>query len=506
MATITDSQKNWIVVLIMAALLFNTFYTGSHAYPWIEDSDGWEHASAVQYILTFDNPMQPAPYTSSHYLLPYPPLYDMAMAALKTISGLTIPETLKTFNSLMCALAIPGFYLWSSTKFGNRIGLWSTFVITCLPSFMSHFIWSQSLAICLMFPAMYLFEKRSQWSVIAMGLVMVTQPSVAVIFAVIMCIYAVTDGLATRVPRLANETTAGGFQRGTRDPGRGTNGYKFVVLAIAWAFVFFWGPCFVTYGFDTVMKQISFNDIYTFPSQTYWLADFIDAPTTTLIDQPTGLGLGIFILAISGIWLAWKQKNLFLLALLAFCLIGLEASILPIKLLPHRFWVFLAIPVSILAGMAAANIIDRYPAYKIIAAIGIIILVILTGLAPKVQMETSVWTSPELPTAAFVQGYLNLPPGSQVYDFCAPEHIADGFGLKGRAWDPEAAAKNWSRDSAWLKLKGYQYAIIDQACTPTHSVDEVNQKLLFLSHDPGLNISVNLSINQTFYVFEVKQK
>jgi len=474
---ITDSQKNWIIVFILTLFLFNAYYTGSHAYPWLEDNDPLEHASAVQYILTFGTPMQPAPYLI-HYLLPYPPLYDMLTAAFKLLTNLSVPDALKTFNSLLCALTIPGFYLWSSTKFGNRIGLWSTFIIFSLPSFMSHFIWSQSLAICLMFPAMYLFEKRSQWSVIAMGLVMITQPSVAIIFAAIMCMYSVIE---------------------KRD-------YHLVALGIAWAFVFFWGPCFATYGFDTVMKQISFNDIYTFPSQTYGLGDFIDAPTQTLIDQPTGLGLGIFILAISGIWLAWKQKNIFLLVMLAFCLIGLEASILPIKLLPHRFWVFLAIPVSILAGMAAASIIDKFPNYKTPAAIGIILLVAMTGLTPKVQVETSVWTSPELPTAAFVQGYLNIPLDSQAYDFCAPEHIADGFGLKGRAWDPEAAAKNWSRDSAWLKLKGYQYAIIDQACTPTHSVDEVNQKLLFLSHDPGLNISVNLSINQTFYVFEVKQK
>jgi len=513
--------KDNLYVLLMTVILFAVYWHGAHSYPWLEDSDSYEHASAVRFISEFGHPFQPEPY-AIHYLLPYPPIYDILATVFYRLSALPIPDALKTFNALLCALTIPTFYLWSKAKFGERIGIWSTFAIFALPSFMSHFIWSQSLAILLMFPAMYLLEKRSKWSAPAMALVLITQPSVAVIFTLIMCIYAWFMCENKKFSLFYD------LSKYWKEAYEELKPFYYVVGAVALAFVVFWLPIFLMYGTDAVLKQITFTDIYTFPSQTYGLTDFINAPLETQIDQATGFGWPIFFLAVFGLGMALRNKDWFLVSLFVFCLIGTEGNLLPYKLFPHRFWVFLAIPVAILSANAIVWILEKskilllfvclalpqltYVMNKVnVVATILVLLILLFCFAPKFEVQTMAWPSHQLLTLKQMQGWMalqaNLPRDTMVFGYCNKEQLADGSGLRGRAWDEEVIGHKRldftnDQDYLFLRAKGYQYAVIDVSCILDNTPETTNGKIQQLLADERFQVIPELS-NEEMVVIQV---
>jgi hypothetical protein len=497
-------KKDHVYVAIMALVILVIFLTGEFSVPWLHDNDPYEHASAVRFISEFGHPFQSAPF-AIHYLTPYPPLYDILATIFYKISFMSIPASLKVFNALLCALAIPAFYLWSKTKFGDRVSLWSTFIIFSLPSFMSHFIWAQSLAILLMFPAMYLFEKRSKWAMPAMALVMIAQPSVAAIFTLIMLIYAWFSSEKSLTTELK------------------INPAPFIEVgkAVALAFLVFWLPMFLMYGVDQVMSQITFSAIYmgdTSGGIVYSLQDFIDAPRSTKIDQPTGLGLAAFLLTIGGLVLVIKDKNWFLLALFAFCLIGIEGNLLPVKLFPHRFWVFLAIPVAILSANASTWLIDalkrlleKHKSVTPLIGVALVLFVLFTCFAPKAEVEMTPWNGmfvTQNQSAGWVGLQTALPQGSMVFAYCSKEQLAEGMGFRSLAWDKEVIdhkSLNFTsaEDFKFLKSKGYGYALIDISCMFTNNETQVNNKIQQLLADPDFKARTDLS-NSEIVVFEVK--
>jgi len=479
-------DTNWCYIAVLSIVLFGVYYIGAHSYWWLEDSDPYEHASAVQFINEFNTPVQPAPY-QIHYLLPYPPLYDLVATAFYKIvhafNPISIPDTLKDFNALLCALAIPAFYLWSREKYGRRIGIWSSFFLFCIPCFMSHFIWSQTLAILLMFPAMYFFEKRSSWSILFMALVFITQPSVAAIFAVIMVIYAIVE---------------------RRD-------YHLVALAIGASFLLYWLPIFIIYGLPAVLSQIDFKAIQTFPQHIYQISDFIIPNITSGIDQPTGIGVPLAILTLIGLYVACKERELFMIPLLAFCIIGTEAAALPVMLFPHRFWVFLAIPVCILSAMAIPYLVSKARILYMAA----IFMVIIFCLFPKVELETSSWNTPWFldvqQFAGWLQIHTKLPSGSSIFTYCSPGQFVDGLGFSGHASDHEAAAyRNLNtsytsgNDHAFMVAHGYSYVAIDTACAQYYTTDTINRKLQQLSSDSGFK-RIAIGNNSEVFIYEVER-
>jgi hypothetical protein len=90
----------------------------------------------------------------------------------------------------------------------------------------------------------------------------------------------------------------------------------------------------------------------------YALVDFIWAPASSRINQPTGIGIVLFLVLCAGLvlffarWHQTKQSRwrITALAWLVFAVLGVLAEYLPVSLFPHRFWVVLAIPVAMIAG------------------------------------------------------------------------------------------------------------------------------------------------------------
>jgi hypothetical protein len=107
-------------------------------------------------------------------------------------------------------------------------------------------------------------------------------------------------------------------------------------------------------------------------------------------------------------------------------------------------------------------------------------------------------------------GLLSLPPNTKVFNFCLSENAANGMDKFGYAWVKEVVDyKNISVTSsdddnyAFLKKYGYEYAIMDQSCLKTFSVDQLNSKTNALATDPRFQQNKQLS-NSAFLVFEVK--
>jgi len=190
---------------------------------------------------------------------------------------------------------------------------------------------------------------------------------------------------------------------------------------------------------------------------------------------------------------------------------------MPIKMMPHRFWVFLALPVAMLAGSGAVLALEY--AQKHGAFIyWLVMLVVLVGVystsvVPKYAVETSMWppgvswTSNEQ-----VGGYVKLgalPANTKVFSFCGNEDLVNGMNLFGYSWVKEVRDyKSHSiKDSSeanyeFLKRYGYQYAVIDTTCLKINTEEEVAAKLDALSMDSRFQPMQALSGN-AFYVFRI---
>lgn len=151
-------SRTWVIVSLIFVVHLCVYFSGATGYPWLEDDDSWGHATAVQYASAFSTYIQPD-HLPIHYLAPYPPFFDVLLGVLFQVSGGSLQMVLKFFNALIISLAIPFFFCWARTIIGERKALWATFILAALPCFMSHFIWSQSLAVTLVFPALYFLER-----------------------------------------------------------------------------------------------------------------------------------------------------------------------------------------------------------------------------------------------------------------------------------------------------------------------------------------------------------
>lgn len=504
--------KDQLIVGVMFAVLAYIFLVGS-SMPWLEDSDPVEHSSGIIYISQFHSVLQPTP-TYVRYLSPYPPIYDALMYLHYSITG-DAPQTLKVMNALLCALAIPFAYMWMKERYGENKALWGAFILMALPCFMSHFIWAQTLAVLMMFPALYFFEKIKKGSpvpfILTAAVVFMTQPSVAFIFGIILLIYAVFQSRdlydhmyePLGINQLLEETKI----------------FSYIAVAVLIACIFYWIPIIGIYGIDNTLDLLgvtggAFGSNDTSGGVVYDIWDIVSAPENTKIDQATGLGLGIAIFVLIGLYDAVKEKDWFTLIMFGFCLLGIEGNALPIKLFPHRFWVFLSIPVAILASKGISNFLEKMKDTwsRHFVTVMIVALIVIFSLAVKAEVQMMKWSPGMFVTENQFLGYLNLqkllPHETLIYNYCAKETIADGSGLRGRVWDAEVW--NWKgfnrtieQDYEMVKSKNYSYVIIDESCMEKNDIAVVQKRLNELNNNNGFALNVNLS-SANFVVFEVK--
>jgi hypothetical protein len=219
----------------------------------------------------------------------------------------------------------------------------------------------------------------------------------------------------------------------------------------------------------------------------YGLRDFFLPPPLTKIDQAAGLGVVACALALAGaVWVVLRGRRLpaaaraggvTMLIWLAVSLMGVEGNALPVKLFPHRFWVFLAIPVAALcaeAVFAAAEAWKNRRGQVAIAA-ALVGAVALTSYGPRVEGQQSVWRPGvgwigDGEMAACVQ-LKALPPQTRSFSLCGAQDHLIGMNQDSEPWSPgllelqrNLATLDAAGLEAFMRRERYAYVVIDERC------------------------------------------
>ena len=416
-----EFKYDWqdFIVFGLFILLLIVLLKGSFGYEHLADDDSWGHALGAKFISIEKTAWVPENFYL-HYVDPYPPSYEILMAILHQLNN-SVSWTLKFFNSLLCGLAILFFYFFCKVFTNNKmVSLYSTFILFCIPCFMSRFIWAQTLAIVIMIVAFYLLIKIENYKdMIITGVVIcgvfLTQPSTSVVFLIMLGLYYLVNLFYF--------------------PKKSFNIFYAIAFGIILSLIFYWLPMFSIYGVSGTLEGIGLHSNTLTTGDTsygvkYGLKDFIVAPIVSKMDQPTGLGIFIFFMLVLYLFVIlinrkklFKMKHLVItLIWFMFTLFGVLGNSLPIKMFPHRFWVFFAIPVSILVGEVMFGMGELLKKnYQKVIIIGIIIIgVLITSFIPKYVVQNSVWPAGQQIQGNEYQGiyYLKtLPPNTKVFNY-----------------------------------------------------------------------------------------
>ncbi|MEW6529027.1 MAG: hypothetical protein AB1391_04005 [Candidatus Micrarchaeota archaeon] len=492
---ITPDIIGFFAALFTVALLFH----GANQYPYLEDDDPWIHALGVNQIAHTFSARMPVETNAANfdrwYLEPYPPAFDILLGMLRQLNNSTV-FTLKFFNALLAGVAVFAFYFWIKDLFSDSKWLApiAAVFISTIPGFMSHFIWAQTLAMVLVFVAFMAFVKLKQdfsfilQTLVCVSAVLVTQPTVALTFGVISCVFLI-------------------IQFAWKNTEFSKNIFIALVGGLLLACIIFWVPAFLKFGEKQFLFGLGFLSSFfhggtsddTSGGVVYNLWDFLFPPVPSKMDQAVGIGFGLVLLTLIALYSIIKDVFvrklkadalwIFFVAFLIIGFLGVQGNALPIKLFPHRFWVFLAIPVAVFGALVIEKIIvDANPRKAlIIAIVGLIIF--STSLSPRIEVQTSQWP-PGAAWSSFDEVFeysallLALPPDTKVFPICAYDSKIAGFDKLSEPWDSQykefkKSAFNRSSDEVYtfLKSRGYSYLIIDVSCVKIASPNATQEKL-----------------------------
>jgi len=469
-----------LVVMIIAVIAYTQLmYEGANKYPYLENDDPWAHATGAHYVALEKTTAQPFEFT--HYLEPYPPYYTATMGLLHQFTN-DLQWVLKFFNALIIGLSVlAAFYLFQSLFKNEVAAAGGAIILGAIPGYMSHFIWAQTLAIPVFLITLWALNtlremkkpRREQLIVVALLVFSSTiiQPSTAVIFAALFVLFAGLDSLQQKkISPMLLAVVGGG-----------------ILTAIHWL-VFL-----LIYGSERFFKVIGISSKIFTDSNTdtsggvvYSLKEFLFPAMSSKIDQATGIGWAVLLLvgivvvmAVLNYKKLWNKKNLGLLfgiLFFVFAFIGTQGNAFPIKLFPHRFWVFLAIAAALLAVQAIRMLSDLHKNHwvKIGIVVGLVVVVLLTILPARLAVQQAnwppgvSWTSQEQ-----LNGYVGLKSlePTRIFPLCTNDGFVIGFNHDASPWDESEqvfrdglATASGSEVYQYLKSKEYQLTIIDSSC------------------------------------------
>ncbi len=524
-------KKSTIYIIIALLIFLATFYIyhkGAFAYDYLEDDDPWGHASAAKYIsiekTAYDPPGKKGVNEDLFpYIDPYPPAYDAIMGILHQTSP-SLSWTLKFFNALIISLGILFFYFFAKEfiKDQNK-ALFATFALAAIPSYLSHFIWAHALIPTLFFPALYCFEKikeSNKWAILA-----------AITTSGILVSQLVEQPLKIGIMLLLYFTIKSLLSRKFLIP-------HFTALAASFLLSLLWyGNMILKYGgiggltgsiyepgstgATALQNQTSFFSSIASALKTYFIPyggtatraytfnDFFIAQPQNMINNPIGIGIAISILiATALLYILIKYKSLLkeenswlliTLAWLIFTFLGVNSKTfdLPVGLVAFRFWMLLAIPVSLIAaeGMWALVSVSKklnIPAiFILLIAIG---SVIGTSAYQKYSVNTAQWPPGKAFTSYeeandFVWLKQNTPLNAKVYSYSRPKTMI-GLDKSTCLWcdnfinfSSNAIEKDMNTAHSWLKANNYEYIVFS------------NMDVLVLGNKYGQE-NVTLMLNQ----------
>jgi hypothetical protein len=512
---------------VVLVAFFAVYYNGAHAYPYLEDEDPWMHAQGALYVATqhtyrMDSAAFRPPGHYGFYLEPYPPTYDVMMGVLRQVTD-SVSSTLRLFNVVLCTLTIAFSFLFSTAYLRSiHKGFFAALVLAVLPSFMSHFIWSQSLALCVFPVALYAALRALddlRWvgpAILSVASLMVTQPVVSIMGGMVLillvgCLFLHERGLSPRGGIAAFPQTVRGFAVGA--------GGLLLSLVYWGAQVAKWGPSGI-FGMKGGEFTNKWTDVYA--GRSYSLEQLL-FPKGDMIDQPSGWGPVLTLALIVGV-LEYvirqvtprgpSQRAFTDLHLLVWFLLLFYLVFAPVLDLPAwgswRAWAYLAFPVALLATEGAFLVgrlsISRDPRFEIpviaLAALGIV----ATSAPAKVELESSTWSpgqhwfyarsdSGTFPVG--LGGYVRmaelLARNTRVYAFCGNgDSHTIAFDMESSPWDKgEAEFRRRSEEDVslaealqFLDAHHYAHFTFDASCGAAWGEPAVERFLQALGNEP----------------------
>jgi hypothetical protein len=257
-------------------------------------------------------------------------------------------------------------------------------------------------------------------------------------------------------------------------------------------------------------------------SRAYTFNDFFIAKSQNMINNPIGIGIFITILlVIALVYILIKYKSLFdkentwkliTFMWLVFAFLGVNSITfnLPIGLVAFRFWMLLAIPVSLLAseGMwLLKNLFKKFGIPSLLIFLIIISGVYFTSVRQKYEVNTSIWGTypyygggnPQL-AIEYSNWFSTLPKNTAVFTYSDRNHVIAGFDMYSCAWCDEVmqTTKACILDldekqlNSFLKKYQYEYMLIGSSdfkyigaiCGENRTQTELPQKIqAFASSD-----------------------
>lgn len=457
------------IVMVLFSVLFFVMCKGSFIYPWFENGDPYDHAVSANYIAYQKTFSKPEGLYIAHYTEPYVQGFPVFMGLVRQFSD-SIVWTLKFYNALLVALSIPFFYFFVKRFTQNlNIALFSTFALTAVPCFQSHFIFAESLALMLFFPAFYCIEMMKEdlkWgcpAVIITASIMVSQQLSAFNFGIFFIIYFICHSLFwIASPREQRE----------QDKKRITCILLVGILGLALSCTFFI-PAFTKYSLNEIKYQYTVAEEIDPAHKEFWkysdtqsisyytIKDFIISPLANKTDNPTGFGWVLFTLMLIGLFYhvtslkKIKQNKPLLIALfwMLFSFLMVMGDRLPFRILPNRNWAFLSISAVIFAAVGWLVLCNirfklKYLKYAILGAL--LVGIILTSFKPKVLINTSQWAPHVFEGREEAAGYLwikdNLPKNSLIFDFCGKDYKIMASDMMSPVWNKRIYELRYSAD------------------------------------------------------------
>lgn len=526
---LSPPSKHTLLVLGIFCACLVIYCQGPFSYPWLENDDSWTHAAGIKYIALEKNINVPA--GVFFYINPYPPGYDLIFGIIHQIHP-SLYWSLKFFNGLIVSFGFLFFYVFVKELTGNKNkALLSLFFLACLPCYLSHFIWAHALAVTLFFPALYAALRAGQdrrfilpGSLVISG-ILLTQPSQAVKFAVMLLLLVTASALFRRKgwQNMLIPLLVGG------------------VLSLIW-----WGPRLYdmktgNFRYAVRNETLVSGAVEKSPSElgkrlfdpkggtatrTYTVEDYFIARKNNMINNPVGVGPVICLLALWGIFYSIghikngapedKIYGATTLAWLVFTFLGMNSATfhLPIGLFAFRFWMLFAIPVSMLAAEAFDQAVIRKERSALKTATSIIVLtgVLATSGYYKFRVNTSpwpwgiYWNSPRE-----IRGYVwlrhHLPPNTKVFAFTDNLFVI-GNDMRADFWSGQyqksfnhAVSLPPDELSRRLKHNGFQYVIIGEREVRKFGSDTI--KMLLEGLTASGRFKLTFRIEHAVWIFEV---
>lgn len=480
-----------VVAAALAAALAAVMYAGATRYPYLEDDDSWQHAVAARWVALQGTTVQPEPPVTL-FLEPYPPHYAALMGVLHQVNP-DLKDVLKFFNALIAGLSVLGAFLAFEALSGSAgKALAAAALLAVSPSYMSHFIWAQTLAIPVFFAALWALARLpagARWwtggpSWLAFLLAWsatIIQPSTAAVSGLLLAVGAAVRAAAGRVS------------------GEGVPRAEMTAVAAA-------GAASLATWLTLMPRQLAHYasqpgtftggaSADTSGNLVYGLRDIL-LDHGVKIDQGTGLGWATAALGIIGLATAiarWRHDpraaRLVMVAWLAIGLVGIEGNALPWKLFPHRFWVFLAIPVASLAAEGAAALASLASAGWARAGTFLVAAGVAfgTNLGPRLTHELSMWRPglgwpSEDQLGAWLQTADHLGRWAHVLAPCFRDDYLIGLNLHAEPWAPAVRDLRRRLSSASglelaeiMEARRFEYLALDGSCLQRIGTDDTRR-------------------------------